>query len=711
MRNIDVSLVLNMHREALYLRPALRSLEACASEAKNAGINVELIAVFDRPDQETLAVFHQTSLKAFKQIKTTTIDVGSAGLARNAGIDLAEGEFVMISDGDDLMSKNSIVELVKTARSSPHSKVVVCIDYLVAFGEQYHVARYVGSQLLTAADFAYQHPYVSRIFIRRSAFNLLRYRDLKLIAGGFAYEDWDFNARLFAAGFEFLIAPNTILFYRQRGNSLLKQANAISAKLIPHSLLFEPKTYLERMAEARKRNPDWQKFMCERQEIYERNFARELLVSEPLVGYVAEAAQLDPEIEPTRIETAGSYVPVPWDPQHWGFKLERFYQLIGKRPFTDVLLLPWLKPGGAEKYILQVLHELCTLRGCSRLLVLSGQAADKHEWTRLLPKCSVFIDVFNAFPMLDHAGRDAMIARALLAVAAKGARLHIKASPFSHRLMDSFGSVLSSTYKVVYYRFSDEAYFWRNERIPGPWAVNFLRRQFQNISLFICDCHSIARTDTGRLGLRKEKYQTIYASCGVQVQSSFQRVPNRRLLWASRVSKEKRPELVRKIVAALRRDYPEIVIEVYGQIEANYQPYQLFNASGVVYRGSYDGFHSLPMEHFDAFIYTTAFDGLPNVILEAMGAGLPVIAPDVGGISEAVIDGETGFLVPDLADEDALIEAYVDAVRRLYSDWDRTIEMAKRGQRLIADRHSEANFRKRVIEVFELAQHGEGINP
>jgi glycosyltransferase involved in cell wall biosynthesis len=39
-------------------------------------------------------------------------------------------------------------------------------------------------------------------------------------------------------------------------------------------------------------------------------------------------------------------------------------------------------------------------------------------------------------------------------------------------------------------------------------------------------------------------------------------------------------------------------------------------------------------------------DNLPISILEAMRAGLPVIASDVGGISELVIHGETGLLVP-----------------------------------------------------------------
>lgn len=46
----------------------------------------------------------------------------------------------------------------------------------------------------------------------------------------------------------------------------------------------------------------------------------------------------------------------------------------------------------------------------------------------------------------------------------------------------------------------------------------------------------------------------------------------------------------------------------------------------------------------DIFVLVSKFEGVPISIIEAMYAGLPVIASNVGGVSEAVIDNETGFL-------------------------------------------------------------------
>ena len=50
-------------------------------------------------------------------------------------------------------------------------------------------------------------------------------------------------------------------------------------------------------------------------------------------------------------------------------------------------------------------------------------------------------------------------------------------------------------------------------------------------------------------------------------------------------------------------------------------------------------------QYADIFILTSLSEGMPSVILEAMGCGLPVIASNVGGNNEIVRDGENGFLI------------------------------------------------------------------
>lgn len=69
------------------------------------------------------------------------------------------------------------------------------------------------------------------------------------------------------------------------------------------------------------------------------------------------------------------------------------------------------------------------------------------------------------------------------------------------------------------------------------------------------------------------------------------------------------------------------------------------------------------MPAFDLYVNSSSTEGISLTILEAMSAGLPVIATAVGGTPEIVVDGETGILIP-AHDPQALAEAIVSVRSR-----------------------------------------------
>jgi glycosyltransferase involved in cell wall biosynthesis len=57
------------------------------------------------------------------------------------------------------------------------------------------------------------------------------------------------------------------------------------------------------------------------------------------------------------------------------------------------------------------------------------------------------------------------------------------------------------------------------------------------------------------------------------------------------------------------------------------------------------------LKHADVFVLNSSYEGLPHIVLEAMAAGIPVIATETGGTGELVQDGYNGILVPQAEPE------------------------------------------------------------
>ena len=98
----------------------------------------------------------------------------------------------------------------------------------------------------------------------------------------------------------------------------------------------------------------------------------------------------------------------------------------------------------------------------------------------------------------------------------------------------------------------------------------------------------------------------------------------------------------------------------------------------------------------DIFILSSDWEGFPISIIEAMRAGLPVIASRVGGISEAVIDGRNGYLVPR-KDSAALAES----IKYLIDDTDKRVLMGQQSRQLFIEQGTTEIMLKKVADVYQ----------
>jgi len=91
-------------------------------------------------------------------------------------------------------------------------------------------------------------------------------------------------------------------------------------------------------------------------------------------------------------------------------------------------------------------------------------------------------------------------------------------------------------------------------------------------------------------------------------------------------------------------------------------------------------------------------EGMPRSIIEAMWSGLPVVATDIRGTREEVIDGETGLLVP-VGD----VPALAAALQRLVDDPDTRETMGANGLARARELFNEDHVIARELELLELA--------
>lgn len=155
---------------------------------------------------------------------------------------------------------------------------------------------------------------------------------------------------------------------------------------------------------------------------------------------------------------------------------------------------------------------------------------------------------------------------------------------------------------------------------------------------------------------------------GVDVPVATATVPRdkNRILFVGRLTAQKSPGLLLTAVSQLIRDGDQVHVQIVGdgplRSELKGQARDLGMADSVEFLGQRSDVEDL-MQRSTVLVLPSQWEGMPNVVLEAMANQLPVIATDVDGISDVVTNETDGVLVPS-----GNAKALAKAIQRVLSD-------------------------------------------
>ncbi|MGD8704076.1 MAG: glycosyltransferase [Syntrophobacterales bacterium] len=162
-----------------------------------------------------------------------------------------------------------------------------------------------------------------------------------------------------------------------------------------------------------------------------------------------------------------------------------------------------------------------------------------------------------------------------------------------------------------------------------------------------------------KLGLPRERVTVIHGPVGIDTgdrketakQQPFTEQHGRLLVYVGNLTAPKRAETILRAMQKVTEVYADCRLVLIG--EGNLRPSlealtdELGLRKHVHFCGALSHEEVLKiLQCADVFVHCSEYEGLGMAIMEAMGAGLPVVASRVGGVPDLVREGETGFMIP-----------------------------------------------------------------
>lgn len=169
----------------------------------------------------------------------------------------------------------------------------------------------------------------------------------------------------------------------------------------------------------------------------------------------------------------------------------------------------------------------------------------------------------------------------------------------------------------------------------------------------------------------------------------------RRWLWISRIE----PYKGTKILAAIARMRPADSFELFGPIYGNLENQNL-EAPNILYKGIIENIENADLSSYEGFVFTSYFEGMPNVVLEMSQHAIPLVLADVGGLRGTYNDKAAMFVThqDNEAETATVFSEALDAVSCM--DEDIIKRMVVSAYEQAATRHSPEAYIKNVKRVF-----------
>jgi glycosyltransferase involved in cell wall biosynthesis len=758
--NVDISVILPFHNEGSLAHRTLRGLETCVQFTLEQELSVETVILLDRVTDEKLRETIFRWKPRLGNCQVFQVDYGSLSLTRNYGISKSKGTFIALLDGDDLFCKDWLAKAfqacsVTCAIAHPELNYYFPLNNYLFINQRMSeyrtlIQHNLWSVLIMAPKSVFEKiPY-------RADTECFGFEDwlwnCETVAEGFGHvavpqtviavrqKTASESLCQYSIMKDKVVAPNSLFrailsepYLRNKrddpneletssGKMLSEKTSPLPKIKYDETLIIENysdtiknnATLMENFYGQLKSLPFHPRLRFIRDTLspkYRRAIREMLSLTKQLISILItllrssldpalqetawlrekllDLAQIEPEVRffgPLRRETPKSKI-------HKCITPEMGSLLQAKK--ARVFITPWLIKGGADLVALNYMNAV------NENVFLITTSPAHNAFLNFLPSNAVHIDIGNT--NLSYEERKLLLHRLLLEAD----------FDFIHVINSREAFDIFVKYRHTFTGRRIFASFFGIEPVQGfelgyavehfPRLLDFFERISTDNQSFKNRLEELYELPQDLIAVHKMPFSPPHYDMkfgggptrdqngsGNTVESPF------RVFYAGRLAPEKRPEIAIRAVEALILEGEKVTLDVWGEPSSNFKM-DFPNTSNIKLRGAFDGIASVRPTEYDVMILPSASEGLPNVVIECMGNGVPVIASNVGGVGEIVTD-ETGWLVDDHNNP----AAFQAALKVLLRDKKSIERKGRAARKFVLDHHSWSGFEAQAREFYRL---------